>query len=292
MVRTSAGLLLVAVLGLLPPGAARAGESPTAELARRAAEVRKKLAAPINFGGIDDPDTKFSEALELFHKVTDITFEVNEDAFRSEMIDDLDNKPLGRAVPKMSGVSAETALRRVLARIRSVCGAWFVVRGGVVEITTRHEASPSNWRSSQEPVRRPPEVSISFDKRELQDALREIADATGVNIVLDTRATDRGKTAVTATLRDVAVDTAIQILATMAELQVAVLDDVLCVTTKEGAKSLQKEQQKRRWAAALSADAQGQFGFQPPYNSQRIIEERDLKAKRKGKRQVEPKKEP
>jgi hypothetical protein len=233
MARTSA-CLLFAVLGLLPPCAARGADSPTAEQTRRAAEVRKKLATTINFNGIDDPDTKFSEALEFLQKTTDITFEINEQAFRDEMIDDPNNKPIGRSIPKMGGVSVEAALRRILSRFPTASGITFVVRGGVVEITTRQAASPSTWKEA-------PEVSLAFDKRELRDALQEIADATGVNVVLDARADNKGKTLVSATMRGVGVDTAVQLLANMAELTTMPVENVLYVTTRENAKALRAE---------------------------------------------------
>ena len=244
-------LAFVAVMTLLPVNATRAGDS--AAEAKRANEVRKKLDATIDFPGIDDPDTKLSEALALLSRIGGVTFEVNEQAFRDEMIDDVSAKPLGREIPKMAGVPAEKALRRILGRIPVYTGATFVVRGGVVEITTRRYASPSQWRlksiaedegSLQSPP--PPVVSVAFDSRELRDALQEIADATSVNIVLDARAKEKAKTAVTMTVRDAAVDTLVQLLADMADLQAVTVDDMIYVTTKENAKALREEKARAR----------------------------------------------
>lgn len=242
MSRASASLVLVAVLGILPLSAARAGDSAAG--AKRAAEMRKKLAAQTTVGGIEDPETKLEDALQfVLGRTGDLAFEINEQAFKDEQIDDVGNRPLGRSIPKMTNVSLEAVLRRVLARIPSTSGAIFVVRGGVVEITTRHAASPSLWTTA-------PEVSVEFDKRELQGALQEIADATGVNVVLDARAKDKGKTAITATLRDVGVDTAVQLLANMADLTALPVDNVLYVTTKENAKTLRDEVLKTEPAKA------------------------------------------
>jgi hypothetical protein len=245
MSRSGAVLLLVAVVVALPPSAARAAESPTAEQARRSNEVRKKLAATVNFSGFDDPETKLDEALQHLTKLYDISFEVNDQAFRDEMIDNLADKALGKALPKMNNVTVEAVLRRILARIPSTSGATFVVRGGVMEITTRRYASPSRWGTGGEgeggatiPA---PETSIAFEKRDLKDALQEIADATGVNIVLDARAGDKGKTVVSATMRGVGVDTAVQLLANMADLTVIPVENVLYVTTKENAKALRAD---------------------------------------------------
>jgi hypothetical protein len=245
-------LLLIAVMGSLPPGAARAGDS--AVEAKRAVEVRKKLAAPITFNGVDDPDAKLSEALEYLHKITDLTFEINEQAFKDEMIDDVGNKPLGRAIPKTTDVPAEKVLNRILARIPTSSGTTFVVRGGVVEIATRRYASPSLWRRVEDGPQDfeaqggtifVPQTSVAFDKRDLREALQEIADAVGVNIVVDVRAQDKGKTPITATLRNADVDTVVNLLADMADLQTVLVNDVFYVTTKENAKVLREKKTKK-----------------------------------------------
>jgi hypothetical protein len=243
MSRSIAAVLVVAAVSVSPLSAARAAESPTAEQARRAAEVRRKLAATVNFGGADDPEAKLGELLDLLAKLYDIAFEINEQAFKDEMIDNMADKPIGKAIPKMNNVSVEAALRRILARIPAPSGTTFVVRGGVVEITTRRYVSPSQWGGGQgEGGMVPtPETSIVFEKRELRDALQEIADATGVNIVLDARVGDKGKTPVTATMRAVGVDTAVQLLANMADLTILPVENVLYVTTKENAKALRAE---------------------------------------------------
>jgi hypothetical protein len=257
MSRTSIGLVLIAVVGVLSPNATRAGDS--AVEAKRAVEVRKKLDATIDFSGIEDPDTKVGEVLQLILGRNGIKYEFNEQAFRDEQLDDLASKPLGREIPKESNVPIATILRRILARIPTPSGTTFAVRGGVVEITTRRFASPSSWQRYREwqsegryegnPIF-PPVVTIAFDKRDLQDALQEIADATSVNIVLDARSKEKGKTPITATLRDAAVDTVVQLLADMADLEAVTVDDILYVTTKENAKKQRQAQEKARMKLA------------------------------------------
>jgi hypothetical protein len=247
MTSTSRVVVLVAAMGFLVPGATRAADSPTAEQARRSNEVRKKLASTVTFNGYDDPDLKLGDALENLTRVHGITFAVNEQAFKDEMIDDVLNTPLGKAIPRATNVSLKTVLNRILARVPSSSGTTFVVRGGVVEITTRRYASPSNWHRFDNRLL-PPEVSIAFDKRELQEALQEIADATGVNIVLDARAKEKAKTATTATANDAAVDTVVELLADMADLQAVKVEDIIYVTTKENAKALREEKARMKKA--------------------------------------------
>ncbi len=258
MARWNATLVLIAVMCLPPQESAGADDSPTAEQAKRAREVRKKLAAPINFNGLDDPDTKLSEALDYLNHITGLTFEVNEQAFKDEMIDDVGNKPLGRGIQKMTGVPPEKVLRLILARIFESSRATFVVRGGVVEITTRRYASPSQWRrviddspdSVGDTLIKPqdsvvPQTSIAFDKRELREALQEIADAAGVNVMVDARAQDKATAPVTATVHDADIDTVLKLLADMAGLDTVLVNDVFYVTTKENAKSLREEKARK-----------------------------------------------
>ena len=204
MARWNATLVLIAVMCLPPQESAGADDSPTAEQAKRAREVRKKLAAPINFNGLDDPDTKLSEALDYLNHITGLTFEVNEQAFKDEMIDDVGNKPLGRGIQKMTGVPPEKVLRlsspgflnRPGRRSWFAAGSWKSRRGAY--------ASPSQWRrviddspdSVGDTLIKPqdsvvPQTSIAFDKRELREALQEIADAAGVNVMVDARARTR-----------------------------------------------------------------------------------------------------
>jgi hypothetical protein len=266
---------MVTVVSVLPLSAARAAESPTAEQARRANEVRKKLAATVNFGGFDDPEVKLADALEHLTKVYDIAFEINEQAFKDEQVDNISEKTIGKPLPKMNNVTPAAVLRRILARMPVPSGTAFAVRGGVVEITTRRYLSPAAWHRQEEaapdeaggPVLvTAPETSIVFEKRELREALQEIADATGVNIVVDGRTQDKGKTPITVTLQNVAVDTVIRLLADSADLQAVLVDDVFYVTTKENAQAIRK-----RGAAAvaglggLAAPVQGLGGLAAPF---------------------------
>src|SRR5262249_44821825 len=68
--------------------------------------------------------------------------------------------------------------------------ATYLVRRGMVEITTGEGASPERQA-----------VRAAFVKRPLEEALEELSDQTGISIVLDARAGDRGRTPVTASFR-------------------------------------------------------------------------------------------
>jgi len=299
MSRSGAVLLLVAVLILLPLSTACAGDS--AVEAKRAAEVRRELAAPFNFPGFEDPETKLDCALTFLHKMCNVSFEINEQAFKDEMVDGIADKAIGKALPKIRNVSLETILRRILARMPAPSGTTFVVRGGIIEITTGRYASPSQWRRPETPtpdgdappVIPAPQTSVAFDKRELRDALQEIADATGVNVLVDARAQEKGKTAITASLQNVDVDTVIKLLADMGGLQAVLVDDVFYVTTKENAKTVREDQEKARMKTAEGQKPLQAAPVPSKEDTERLLKERDdeirrLKEALKGKKPAEP----
>jgi hypothetical protein len=168
----------------------------------------------------------------------------------------------------MTGVRLESVLKKILARVPSQSGATYVLRRDGIEITTV-DAKHAEFRvPSDHAPPLPPGlmdlgppgvaqvdialVQAEFDKRPLDQALREIADATDSNVILDGRAADKAKT-VTATLINVPLDTAVEILANMSGLQVVSRDRVLYVTTKDNADAMQKQVRERVGA--------GQFGM-------------------------------
>src|SRR5205807_2469688 len=105
------------------------------------------------------------------------------------------------------------------------------------------------------------------EKRPLGQALQELFHATGISVLVDNRVADKAdKTAVTATLHHVPLDTAVLLLANMADLKAVAIDNVLYVTTKANADALQVEQEKRKprqrqlepkWAAPAKTAEKG-----------------------------------
>src|SRR5437660_1465785 len=64
-----------------------------------------------------------------------------------------------------------------------------------------------------------PLVQGRFDKKPLEEVLKELAEQSEQTILLDAKVGDKGKTAVTAKLMNTPLDTAVTLLADMAELQ-------------------------------------------------------------------------
>jgi len=162
-----------------------------------------------------------------------------------------------KPIPKMTHVRLSTVLKKILERVPSMSGATYVLRRDGIEITTE-AAKTAEFRNPADhapsipegvdPLTIPPTplhlVQAEFDKRPLDEALKELADATDCTVVLDVREKEKAKT-VTATLINVPLDTAVELLANMAGLQVVSRDRVLYVTTKENADAMAKELRRR-----------------------------------------------
>jgi hypothetical protein len=258
MIRSRSLCLLGLVLALAvsfsfaetPPRAADKKESPAPEksLRERMRENQKKLNASIDFVGIEDPKTTLDEILKDLGKRYEIFFDINERAFEAEGLKDVKSTPLvseGMPIPPMKGVSLDYVLRKILSRIPVASGATYMNRGESIEITSPQfrfaEIHPDPDRPGRLPL-----AHVTLDKQSLEDALKKLADHSSFNIVLDARCSEKARILVTADLANVPIDTAVRLLAEMAELKVVLVDNVLFVTTKESAKELHEEYRRRR----------------------------------------------
>jgi hypothetical protein len=216
-----AGLALLAMTWAAP--APPAQEPLTAKFSRR-----------VKFDGITDPKTTLVDALDQLARQFDLTFEVNEKAFRFEQVEDVLKQNIAPMRP-MKNVRLDTVLRKLLGQVQAVSGATYLLREDHVEITTNTFVGAEVWGGVPNDVPRLPLVCATLDKVPLEDALKDLAEQADFNVMLDNRAAEKGKTPVTARLRNAPLDTAVRLLADMADLRSVHLDNVLFVTTKENA---------------------------------------------------------
>ena len=169
--------------------------------------------------------------------------------------------PVGR-IPPMKGVRLDTVLKKILSRAQSPAGPLdYVLRREGIEITTQRAKIAEFYRRVNHPPASPdpvddnpdadafrylPLVQVEFARTLLDDALTTLANATDCSIVLDPKAVAEEKPkAVSATLINVPLDTAVELLANMAGLKVVMRDRVLYVTTKANADAMEKELRDR-----------------------------------------------
>jgi hypothetical protein len=235
--RSAFALLALLALVWLP--------GPAAAQTRRA-ELLDKLRTPVKFNGFEaDPKMMLQEALDHLADRFDLTFDVNEAAFKAEMVEDMLAKPVAeRAIPKMIDVSLDTVLRKILARVPAESGVTYVVRDDAIQLTTVAQFRAEVWgKDYQGPYL--PVVELAVTNCPLQDALSDLADVGDFNIVLDARAGEAARHPVTATFKTTPVDTAARVLADMAGLKPILVENVLYVTTPENAARPEREPGKR-----------------------------------------------
>jgi hypothetical protein len=109
----------------------------------------------------------------------------------------------------------------------------FLVRRNRVEITTKKAASRDNLLKQT--------FVASFEQHPLELVLEDLADITGVTVIVDSRSKEKIRTAVTARFHnDVPLRDALRMVTESAELKLVILPGGLFVTTPAHAELLEK----------------------------------------------------
>ena len=206
-------------------------------------QLAHKLSLPISVEGGIDANTPLNDALEFLSQRHEVPILVNTAAFKKAGTEDVETLPV--KLPKIFGARLGTVLQMLLNQINAA----YLVRSDHIEVTTLQDSRPEVWPGNQSARGRAlmPLVSVAFEKRPLTDALKELSTLTDVSVVVDSWAGEKeGNTAVTATFKNVPLDTAVRVLADIAGLSSMLIDNVLYVTTRPNAKVLEAEQARRR----------------------------------------------
>jgi hypothetical protein len=113
---------------------------------RKTLEMRDTLNKVVSkYDGITDPKIRLSDVLDDLSLRMDVTFDVNEAAFREQDgggVPDVMSTPIAeKPFPTMREVTWATVLRKVLSRIPALSGATYIIRRDVIEITTNKFAA-------------------------------------------------------------------------------------------------------------------------------------------------------
>jgi hypothetical protein len=248
----SACIVLAAVVAL--HGRARSDDARPEPEPRTmtAKDLQAKLMTAVNLPKGVDANTPLHLALEVLSDQKGVEFLIDTKAFADQGNADVENQPVH--LPRIDRIRMSTVLRQLLNQVN----ATFLVRSDHIEIIPV-QARPENWPGNQEAGGRPvlPLVYAEIEARPLQDALRDISEATDVSVVIDARVAEKeAKTAVTAALKNVPLDTAVRLLADMAGLKAVLVDNVLYVTTRANARQMEVERQRRLGGEAPPAAGQ------------------------------------
>src|SRR5262249_38791600 len=125
------------------------------------------------------------------------------------------------------------ALRVALSQVPTG-NATYLLRRGVIEVTTLQAASPRRLLRQR--------ITANFKQYPLHDVIESLSEMTGLNVVLDQRAKDKLKTPVTATFGNgITLEGALRLLADMTDLKLLITDEYVYVTTPANARALREE---------------------------------------------------
>ena len=206
-----------------------------ASVASRVQRIRERLAKPVSLAEGIAANTTLREAMNLLEQLPldssnyNVTILIDTEAFKAAGNDSVEDTPV--KLPRMIGIRLSTVLHRLLGQVNGT----YLIRPDYIEVVPWEVARPESWKAKRSLA---PMVNAEFTERPLAEALRELADESGISVVIDGRIGEKAKTRVTATLNSVPIDAAVLILADMADLRPVVLGNVLYVTTKENAEQL------------------------------------------------------
>ncbi|GIW80112.1 MAG: hypothetical protein KatS3mg105_1919 [Gemmatales bacterium] len=126
---------------------------------------------------------------------------------------------------KLKDVKLSSALTAVIGQYNLT----YVIVGDVLVVTTRQQAVQRQLRQ---------QVNVDLKNVPLKKALEQLARETATNIVIDSRLAKEADKAITVNLNDVSLVTAVRIIAELAGLKSALVENVLLVTTEERAMRL------------------------------------------------------
>jgi hypothetical protein len=243
--------------------------TPTINRSITNSELRKRLQQPLVLNEPLD-NVPFKDVLEFLEQRTNITIRFDYQAFARYGIKNPD-KVLEQPVriPKSTDVTLGVILRDVLAvLVHPECpGLDFgilVKRGqlAIVPLVAFRPAPRDDTDSDYgiDPINSvalfSDPVEVNAEAKPLAVILRGLADETGANIVLDARAKEKGKTPISIILQEAPLDTAVRLLADMAELKSVALDNILYVTTADNAERIRFEhenaEKKRKLAPKVN----------------------------------------
>src|SRR6266540_4645625 len=180
---TVCGLFLLS--GLLVLVRASAEPAPSAP-PPKPEPLPSKLFRPVKFAGFDDPKLTLKDALEHLGKEHGLEIDVNEAAFKAMGMEDVLGTHIAeKPIRKNDRIRLDRLLRTILARVPVQQGATYVLRRDGIEVTTNQVARAQIWGSHNGPFL--PLVHTTFEQKPLAEVLREMAEQTEYNVVLDNR---------------------------------------------------------------------------------------------------------
>jgi hypothetical protein len=214
--------------------------------------VRDAVRRSISYSGLDER-ASLREALNMLQKGHDVVIDIDEAAFKADGIDNVSNEKDGPEVASTDKplppikATLGTVLEKVLFRVPARSAARFVIRKDRIEITTeaaiRRELGLSVPKLDEKKTNQLPLTPLVWDEfrdQRLDEILHELSSSMDVSILVDPRVESKAEKKLDAALRNVPIDTALELLADMAGLAVVKRTGAYYVTSPENAEKLRK----------------------------------------------------
>jgi hypothetical protein len=210
-------LTAVALAAALPLSAAPADKAP----ATPAEKIRHEFDRAIS---LDVDQQPLHLAIAQLHEQTHINFVLDRVTITQLGVD-----PDQATVSlRLKEVKVRSALRSVLAPFNLT----FVVLSDTVLISSEDVCAMRQLRQR---------VNVDLDKVEFAKGLKQLARETATNLVLDPRVVKEGQVPVTLQMEDVALETAVRLMAEMAGLKPVRVGNALFITTKANATEMRSD---------------------------------------------------
>jgi hypothetical protein len=170
-----------------------------------------------------------------------LKFEIDVQAFKAEGIEDVAGFQVVKEIPlpKVINTTPRRFIALVLARVNVPSGAAIIVRDSFVEITTNKAVRKRIWGNHPGPFL--PLVHVRFEKKPLADALKVLAKQSEYNVLLDGKVGEKARTPITSEFSNLPLDSAVALLADMADLTTILQDNAIYVTMRRSAAQLKSE---------------------------------------------------
>lgn len=217
-------LSVISALGVAPTDAPTPGNQPS----QPKSDLRAALSTVVPNSEFDSDSVK--DAVSFIGDRFNVPIVIDVKAFQSVGVQDIDGATV--RLGRVSQLRLDALLRLLLSQVQ----ADFRHQDGLIVVV------PIEFTAPERLLRRP--VDANFNGVTLGDACKQLTDSTGVSIVVDARCGEEAKRAVTAVLNQTPLDTAVRLLADMADLKSVVIDNALYVTSKANGAVLQQEQEQ------------------------------------------------
>jgi hypothetical protein len=193
-------------------------------------KLRANLAKTVT---LDYTGNSLTEVLNHIREKTGVAINIDQVALMQVGIDVVNGLNPGAPMQQVSVKATNEKVSQVLRKLLGSHQLAYVILDEAVLVTTEDVAVSRQMRQR---------VSVNVEDVPFNKAVRSLAKAHGVNLVIDPKVAKDAETAVTLQLEDAALETSVRLLAELANLKSVRMGNVLFITTEAKAAKIRAEE--------------------------------------------------